>query len=259
MFARGDVVELNLKRTDGLREVGILKDADHLISAHDGKVQSTAGYEMTKPPFLVPDIPGRRFVPSGEYRVPCQGEYWSHHKGTDRYSVYGPGIHALGESDNNGYRPILLPVPELEPTPEPVPEPEFKVDDWIFINGIGPYRIQSVEDNAYCWIHHGNKTKGITRFEYPEWDEHKQPVFTKAPGRPLTTDDLMQVLSGKKVKVECHACGCGGIRDTLKAEMFANGLFFFYEHNGENIGEIKDGSIVFADGVEGNIYIVGEA
>ncbi len=104
MFKRGDIVELNLKRTDGLREVGILKDADYLISAHDGKVQSTAGYEMTKPPIHEKD--GRRLVPSGEYRRPKDGEWYMPESLPNNTPSRNSGGHP-------GYRIILLPVPNL--------------------------------------------------------------------------------------------------------------------------------------------------
>ncbi len=102
MFKRGEIVELNLKRMDGLIEVGILKDTDHLISAHDKKVRSTVCYEMTKPPIYEKD--GRRFVPSGEYREPLQDEwYLSGLIGGPARAVLVPLPHY----------PILLPVPEL--------------------------------------------------------------------------------------------------------------------------------------------------
>ena len=95
------------------------------------------------------------------------------------------------------------------------------------------------------------------------------------PGRPLTTDDLMLVLSGEKITVECHACGCdkgGGITGDLYAEtddpeddeLDGSMLYFHHTNNPKGAGNyqlasFKDGYIVFADGVEGNIYIVGEA
>ena len=109
MFKLGEIVELNLKRMDGLIEVGILRDADYLISAHDGKVQSTAGYEMTKPPIHEKD--GRRFVPSGEYRRPKDGEWYMPESLPNNTPSRNSGGHP-------GYRIILLPIPELEPEPE---------------------------------------------------------------------------------------------------------------------------------------------
>ena len=100
-------------------------------------------------------------------------------------------------------------------------------------------------------------------------------TWIKLPGRPLTTDDLMLVLSGEKITVECHACGCdkgGGITGDLYAEtddpeddeLDGSMLYFHHTNNPKGAGNyqlasFKDGYIVFADGVEGNIYIVGEA
>ena len=226
MFKRGEIVELNLKRMDGLIEVGILRDADYLISAHDGKVQSTAGYEMTKPPIHEKD--GRRFVPSGEYREPLQDEwYLSGLIGGPARAVLVPLPHY----------PILLPVPELEP------EHEFEVGDWV------------------------KDTRNGEVFCADESCVYPSKYWEKLPGRPLTTADLMQVLSGKKITVECHAECCvkgkghpvsGGIIYNI----FKHTTYFFHANQFHQVlpsaalAEFKDGSIVFAPNVEGNIFIV---
>ena len=294
MFKRGDIVELNLKRMDGLIEVGILRDADYLISAHDGKVQSTAGYEMTKPPIHEKD--GRRFVPSGEYREPLQDEwYLSGPIGEPTHAVLVPLLHY----------PILLPVPELEPehrfevgdtienhlgnkvkitgfskgaAGKPManwgpdgrtfisslnPVKEFKVGDWVSVDHddttckINSYNQQN---NKFCCTNamapSGGKKYSSTwqGFYFPQ-------SLTKLPGRPLTTDDLMQVLSGKKITVECNIdtgmCLISG-QHRITAEFGSEGRLWL--HCGHNhfppIASFRDGEIVFAEGVEGNIYVV---
>ena len=240
MFKRGDIVELNLKRMGGLREVGILKDADHLISAHDGKVRSTVCYEMTRPP--VYEKVGRRFVPSGEYREPLQDEwYLSGPIGEPTHAVLVPLPHY----------PILLPVPELEP--------EFQVGDWVKDgNGLHIATVSAVEAGGYMLTWSLNNTQSFYTLQFAK--EH----LTKLPGRPLTTDDLMQVLGGKKIRVECHARCCnetsGGISFKVNVEADTrtapNTTAFYHDGQAFLFAYIRDGSIVFAKNVEGNIYVV---
>ena len=243
MIKRGDVVQLNLKRMDGLIEIGILRDADYLISAHDGKAQSTAGYEMTKPPVYGKD--GQRFVPSGEFREPNEGEsYLSPNGVVESWSKHAWTISKLFSTEcNDGrFRRILLPTPELEP------EHEFEVGDWVrFDNGESKYTFQV--------------SKIIPGSLFDSCDNEYYPlnICTKLPGRPLTTDDLMQVLSGKKVRVECHACECDGVREHLTMNMGCGNVQVHHGNNPNWVACLRGGYIVFADGVEGNIYIVGEA
>ncbi len=284
MFARGDVVQLNLKRTDGLREVGILKDADHLISAHDGKVRSTAGYEMTKPPIYAKD--GKRFVPSGEYRKPTVGETW----------LFEGAVcsDCTEETVFTTYRAILLPIPDLPEEeckscciiagkfvpvdtegfcvkcgkevvdlnpdhPKPEPEHEFAVGK--FVRCVGS--------------HHKGEIFKVDSLSVDGWvrsESIPDTIFNpknieKIPGRPLTTDDLMQVLSGKKITVECHAeCCVNGkghpVSGGIIYNIFKHTTYFFHANQFHQVlpsaalAELKGGSIVFADGVEGNIYVV---
>ena len=84
--------------------------------------------------------------------------------------------------------------------------------------------------------------------------------LTKLPGRPLTTDDLMQVLSGKILKTECHAGGCQGVRRSINITQSsrADGVRFYHDGNNNEIAQFKNGSIVFADQIEGNIFVVSE-
>ncbi len=264
MFKRGDIVELNLKRMDGLIEVGILRDADYLISAHDGKVQSTAGYEMTKPPIYEKD--GQKFVPSGEFRIPRGDEFWLYAMG----NIEGKGKVVGGDSSptpyanpkrEDGHRPILLPVPELEH--------EFKVGDWVGNHNGDVAQITDADEDRDTVKWDADVIKGGTSLI---------TSCTPLPGRPLTTDDLMQVLSGKKIMVECHACGCGGNRGEVyfseKCEGKGGGFFhenfttyenevvFRHDEDGRvgmpgwYFARFQDGTIVFAEGVEGNIYVV---
>ncbi len=242
MFKRGEIVELNLKRMDGLIEVGILRDADHLISAHDGKVRSTAGYEMTKPP--IHEKVGRRFVPSGEYREPLQDEwYLSGPIGEPTHAVLVPLPHY----------PILLPVPELEPEPEP--EPEFEVGDWVKEDSGGfIYHINSFENDGTVNCDHCQISGQYFSSE----------TFTKLPGRPLTTDDLMMAQSGRRVHVMCHADCCGqtkGIHGDITTHVSNSVVYFGHVNQPEpgyrrRMASYEAGAIVFADGVEGNIYVV---
>lgn len=82
----------------------------------------------------------------------------------------------------------------------------------------------------------------------------------KLPGRPLTTDDLMQRLGGVEFDVECHACGCGksgGVKSKLTFKIADNGITFYHIGSHEMLATFdKQGSIVFADGVEGHIYVI---
>lgn len=90
---------------------------------------------------------------------------------------------------------------------------------------------------------------------------------TKLPGRPLTTDDLMLVLSGKKVMVECWACDCDGVRSHLTyshrsktecADPF-NSIGFEHEAGtGMHLAYFQNGHIVWSRHVEGNVYVVSE-
>ncbi len=251
MFKRGDIVELNLKRTDGLREVGILKDADYLISAHDGKVQSTAGYEMTKPPIY--EKVGRRFVASGEFRFVKVGDYWLDGKITDEesWSVVGPMKVQLDDDANDIAVPIILPIPELEP------EHEFEIGDWVRITEdnpnhsrlpVGVYRVDCVMSKGSIGI------DGLV--VSPEF-------LTKLPGRPLTTDDLMHLMGGNIVCAHWNMC-CGGEKvgsvfwDEERVSVGGWRVVFRHSDADEFLAEFKDGSIVFADGVEGNIFVVSE-
>ena len=201
---------------------------------------------------------GRRFVPSGEYRLVMVGDWYKSEGGPNS----GEPIKA---TCSYGYRAILLPVPAL---PEEHPcdfcdgkgellticerchgtggltKPEFEVGDWVKNNKTG--RIVEVDNSGFT-----NAAGG----------------YTKLPGRPLTTDDLMQVQSGKRIIVECHAECCvkgkghpvsGGIIYNI----FKHTTYFFHANQFHQVlpsaalAEFKDGSIVFAPNVEGNIYVV---
>ena len=94
----------------------VVIDQEYLHDIRTGKktTWSPTSNDLKKHP-NVHEKDGRRFVSSGEYRVPVDREYWLHFTSCSgqEFKVYGPDICALGKEDNGGYRPILLPVPNL--------------------------------------------------------------------------------------------------------------------------------------------------
>ena len=154
---------------------------------------------------------------------------------------------------------VPLPIPELEP--------EFKVGDWVKDgNGLHIATVSVVEAGGYMLTWSLNNTRSFYTLQFAK--EH----LTKLPGRPLTTDDLMQVLSGRKITVECHACECKGVIGQVSAQnaKWPNektlSMCFFHENQPFGEGEVhdeanplayfEDNKLVFADDVENNIYVV---
>ncbi len=254
MFKRGDVYEYDDKSDT------FIFDGKNLVSISGGDIEpDISGIVPYTGPTYEKD--GRRFVASGEFRAPKIGDWF------DDTPIRGGVTKAY--MDFETYRPILLPVSELEP------EPKFAVGDWVEINGNdrlkdgGRFRIANVDKEIRV-------DAMFTVVVQPD-------QLTKLPGRPLTTDDLMQVLSGKKITVECHACGCGSNGSKQAGEIYiqkreqqyheyvafyhknfvAGGGGVIYDHRdipGETgayfLARFVNGSIVFAGGVENDIYVV---
>ncbi len=249
MFKRGDILtgkangNLYLYRGEDVAGFDITQQRDTVVT-ESGTYEPYSGPTYEKG--------DQRFVPSGEYRVPNKDECWLCGLEGNLVITIAPFSNKLRDG---GYRPILLPIPELEP------EHEFAVGDWVKINDDNPnfsqlpagiYRVDGVM---------GEGSIGIDGYAV-------SPKFlTLLPGRPLTTDDLMQVLSGKKITVECHAECCvkgkghpvsGGIIYNI----FKHTTYFFHANQFHQVlpsaalAGFEDGSIGFSDSVEGNIFVV---
>ncbi len=226
------------------------------------------------------EVDGRRFVPNGgPCRLPRDSE-WYYSEASKMPKKAKHDWKFVVTPDSGGHRwtrRILLPVPDLPedkcgkcdghgddasdtfqaPELRPKcdacggtgvgPKPEFKVGDWVRYKETGKtYKV--TKDNAFAY----NQGKTLVLYEL-------------LPGRPLTTDDLMQVLSGKKVMVECHVGNCGdlgGVRYRITAEIGSKEGAWAWFHHGMNhvppIASFQDGAIVFSDGIEGNIFVIEE-
>ncbi len=178
---------------DGIKITGNHPHADGEIKKYDGPT-----YEKG----------GRRFVASPEpCRLPKKGE-WFYSEGIGKPVVALSSWIAMPTLDTEGHgwtRRILLEVPDL---PEEHPcdfcdgkgellticerchgtggltKHEFKGGDWVRYKETGKiYQVSNANAFAY------SMEKTCNRYE-------------KLPGRPLTTDDLMQVQSGKRIIVE---------------------------------------------------------
>ena len=247
MFKRGDVYEYDDKSDT------FIFDGKDLVSISGGDIEpDVSGIVPYTGPTYEKD--GQRFVPSGEYRRPKGGEWYM----PESLPNNTPFRNSHGHP---GYRVILLPVPELEH--------EFKVGDWVKDgNGLHIATVSVVEAGGYMLTWSLNNTRSFYTLQFAK--EH----LTKLPGRPLTTDDLMQVLSGRKITVECHACECKGVIGQVSAQnaKWPNektlSMCFFHENQPFGEGEVhseanplayfEDNKLVFADGVEGSIYVVSE-
>jgi hypothetical protein len=250
MFKRGDIV-IGEYTT---RLLVVLSDNKCQEIGGDAEIEYSQGAFFTPYTGPVYEKDGKRFVPSGEFRIVCNGEYYL---GSNSKEVCEHKHDTFTDVSNaKGYRPILLPIPELPN------KHEFKAGDWVRYKETGK-SYQVSDANAFAY----SKEKTFNLYE-------------KLPGRPLTTDDLMQVLSGKKVMVECHACECksnrGEVYFSEKCDGKGGGFFHenftsygsevIYRHDedgrvgmpGWYFARFTDGSIVFADGVEGNIFVVDE-
>lgn len=259
MFKRGDIVEY-----DGA--VCIYEDDNLLRPIKDPSDSWSGFYREHIKPYTGPiyEKDGQRFVPSGEFRLPKKGEWFL---GKERDKKDKP-LRAHWDFIHQ-YKIILLPVPSLEP------ESEFKVGDWVRIID-GKESVMGVRYRPDMKLNIGEIHKivgtvpGMGSFKLdsdtwlwrPEWLE-------KLPGRPLTTDDLMMVQSGEKVEIECHACKCGesgGVRGRLfpivESAYGEKRIAFYHTEFGDIkspwLARYEDGSIMFADGVEGNIFVIGE-
>ena len=253
MFKRGEIVTVSWV---GARRscAAIVEKTPHpgsvtLWPTDDGRrhtVSESIVTPYTGPPY---EKDGRRFV-AEEFREIKTGDFYLSCHDQGKRQIHKAGDYGPNRDIDNGWRIALLPVPELEH--------EFKVGDWIRNHNGDVAKIKRLG------VYSGEDT-GI------EWDadviksgQSYLKSCTKLPGRPLTTDDLMLVLSGVKVMVECHACGCEGVRDKIIAklgECFDDIVFFYhgeYNEKSINIARISNGSIVFADSVEGSIYVVDE-
>ena len=245
MFKRGDIVIVNWWGNKPTENAIVYEDRKSQIVLYpfSDERRHTVSGEVVEPytgPIYEKD--GQRFVPSGENRIPGSGEYFLDRLG----SVLRLGDEAVvaNQKFDGGYRRILLPVLELES------EHEFKISDWVKFDSDEVFQISGF-----------NKDKTLAFGGSSKHGYYIRGRITKLPGRPLDISDLMRVLSGDKVMVECHACECeddmGEVTVQLKRESF---LEFRHGLNekGENyqIAAFKDGSIVFADGVEGNIFVV---
>ena len=231
-------------------------------------------------PFTGPayEVDGQRFVSNGgPCRLPKDSE-WYYSEASKMPKKAKHDWQFVVTPDSGGHRwtrRILLPVPDLPedkcgkcnghgddasdtfqaPELRPKcdacggtgvgPKPEFKVGDWVSVDESDMcYRVEKKHLGAYANVgSHG---------------------LTKLPGRPLTTDDLMQVLGGKRITVECHACGCEGVRDVITYMQNPGGckeiLFYHGDHSIEgnyHLAAFQGGRIVFAD-VEGNIFVIEE-
>jgi hypothetical protein len=231
-FKRGDVVTYG----GSLRVVtGTKGGKTQTIDLYGASNQTVNGYDKYDGPIYTKD--GQRFVSANEGRVPKEDEWFLGSDGTPLQMCelkYTKGID----------RVILLPVPELEP------EHGFEVGDWVIFDEKRPagteiFEVTSVESKPPLL----NGKYHISR-------------VAKLPGPPLTEDDLMLVLSGEKIEVECYACGCDGDRGRVVTSNDVEGRCNFrhgQNQNGENypIAYFMDGSIEWADGVPGNIFRVG--
>lgn len=237
MFKRGDIVTSErapkLLVIGGVVNDGVEKYKTYYFDGSDGNYGVSyidAKYSPYTGPIYEKD--GQRFVPSPEpIRLPKKGEWYfcENLKGPAQAMIDHQIINYLL---HKGCQIILLPVPTLEP------EHEFKKGDWV----------RNTSKDKAVW-----QVGGDTAMASMTADDYEL-----LPGRPLTTDDLMLVLSGDKIMVECHAeCHehMSGIIILGKCKI--TGATYF-DHDGYDMGFafFEDGSIVFADDVEGNIFVI---
>ena len=291
MFKRGEVVQgkhskcpmLRVSKTKGIW----LRHSSQVVSV-DSKWSEFERY--TGPVY---EVDGQGFVPDGgPCRLPKDSE-WYYSEASKMPKKAKHDWKFVVTPDSGGHRwtrRILLPVPDL---PE---EPKFQVGDRV--------RYEGPNDHKHCTFKVGSLSGegwpvadcGFQIFnpdlctKLPDLHEEPRPEFqvgdwlrkqdgevyqmheyqyplksdTKLPGRPLTTDDLMQVLGGKRITVECHACGCEGVRDVITYMQNPGGckeiLFYHGDHSIEgnyHLAAFQGGRIVFAD-VEGNIFVIEE-
>jgi hypothetical protein len=172
---------------------------------------------------------GVTYVYKGEKRQPMPGEHY----------LYVPKMEVFKCKDAKSSWPIVE------------PEHEFKVGDWVKFD---KEKIMQIIDFDKV-----NKKVAFCRGE-GKYGNHIERM-EKLPGRPLTTEDLMQVLSGKKVMVECHACMCAD-KPKVTSRLFIsiNNDIVHFAHTGEvaKIALFTNGEVKWTDGVEGNIFVVEE-
>jgi hypothetical protein len=168
MFKRGDVVQHH----DG--EIGIYL-ADGVVKWLGGDIDKSKFIKPYTGPIYTKD--GQRFVPSGDFRIPEVGEYIWHMNGVHHQTMGAP----LTDQEHRGYKPILLPIPELEP------EHGFEVGDCL----------------------------------------------------------------------QGEACGCKDVTEPLEIRLTSGGqVNFYHESNAQYLATLTNGSIKWADGVQGSIFRV---
>ena len=205
----------------------------------------------------------QRFVPSGEFRLPKDGEWILPNKSDSPFLV--------GCNYKRDCYVILLPVPTFEPEEAECKlcrgtgvcrdcVHEFSVGDWVKDTGGHVWKVGAISTKlGKLYPHDGGE--GVV-----------MSACTKLPGRPLTTDDLMRVQSGIPVWIKCDACHCaknddaeGYVYTVVDKGTKGHGTVSFYHENGHDenhvnfpVASYKDGSIVFSPDVEGSIYVIEE-
>ena len=140
-------------------------------------------------------------------------------------------------------------------------KPEFWIGCWAKVVGL-------VDNPVITSFSNGDRVE-IVGWDGGAWQVRSGGIYQylearsleKLPGRPLTTDDLMQVLSGYKVMVECHTCWCkskGGVVGQIWAEEVKGIVYFAHEGNNAKFAHFKGGKIQFIDDDKGNIFVIEE-
>ena len=221
MFKRGDVVQGVAMHDD---KVYLFVSANEAITI---KGDTAYGHKLKPSLFCLQLYTGPIYEKAGQRFVASEEEVW-----------VAPMSHPVKCK-------VLLPVPELEPEPEP--EPEFEVGDWVKEDSGGfIYHINSFENDGTVNCDHCQISGQYFSSE----------TFTKLPGRPLTTDDLMLNASGEEFTIHCNGCGCDGVVATIWPASHEGGVAFFHKGNTSPVATFAYGGIVFAGDVEGNIFVV---